>query len=277
MNEGYIPLYRKIMDNWLWEDRPFSRGQAWVDLLLLANHSPREILVGGHLAGMGAGDLVTSEVTLAERWGWSRRRVQAFLSLLESQQMIVKKTGNKGTCLTLCNYRYYNDPAGSRRAAKKQRGSTDKHDKKGWNIPSFPPSEDGRRGEGPGAEPAPEPAEAPGRSTTRADLFARFWTAYPRKAGKGAAERAFQKCRPDVRLLTAMLDALEAQKRSGQWQREDGRFIPHPATWLNQRRWEDEPEPPAAAPGNPDEPARRPVRYRLELDENGREVAVPDE
>nr|DAG11685.1 MAG TPA: replisome organizer [Caudoviricetes sp.] len=72
--------------------------------------------------------------------------------------------------------------------------------------------------------------------------FAKFWEAYPRKIGKGAAEKAFKKYRPDDDLLATMLSNLSAQKRSEQWTKDGGQFIPYPATWLNQRRWEDVPE-----------------------------------
>ena len=79
-------------------------------------------------------------------------------------------------------------------------------------------------------------------SRSEADgLFARFWDAYPRKIGKGAAAKAFARLKSPEALVTRMLAALEAVSRSEQWQREGGRFIPNPATWLNQRRWEDEP------------------------------------
>ena len=61
--------------------------------------------------------------------------------------------------------------------------------------------------------------------------FERFWQAYPRKVAKQAARRA----------LARVLQALEQQKTETQWQRENGRYIPHPVTWLNQGRWEDEP------------------------------------
>ena len=67
--------------------------------------------------------------------------------------------------------------------------------------------------------------------------FARFWQAYPKKVGKQAARKAF--LRAEVPLDT-LLSALERQRGDPQWQRENGRFIPHPVTWLNQARWEDE-------------------------------------
>lgn len=78
-------------------------------------------------------------------------------------------------------------------------------------------------------------------NTTRACArgFDRFWAAYPRKVGKGAAERSFERIRPDAALLDGMLRAIETQRQSDTWQRG---YIPNPATWLNQRRWEDEPD-----------------------------------
>jgi DNA-binding Lrp family transcriptional regulator len=85
------------------------------------------------------------------------------------------------------------------------------------------------------------------KRTTQSDnkkntLFDSFWTAYPKKANKPAALKAFRKANPDEALLAAMLAALAAQKTSEQWQREDGRFIPYPATWLNGERWNDKNE-----------------------------------
>ena len=67
--------------------------------------------------------------------------------------------------------------------------------------------------------------------------FERFWQAYPKKVGKTAAKKAFQKV--DVPLET-LLSAIERQKCGSQWSRDGGRYIPNPTTWLNQGRWEDE-------------------------------------
>ena len=70
--------------------------------------------------------------------------------------------------------------------------------------------------------------------------FVAFWEAYPRKEGKGAARKAFAKIpRSKYKLL---VPAVEMYKQSEQWNRDNGQYIPHPATWLNQARWEDTPE-----------------------------------
>ena len=70
--------------------------------------------------------------------------------------------------------------------------------------------------------------------------FEEFWKAYPKKTAKKNAFNAWVKIKPDGELLKTILSALEQQKKSDQWQRERGQFIPYPATWLNGRRWEDE-------------------------------------
>lgn len=70
--------------------------------------------------------------------------------------------------------------------------------------------------------------------------FLRFWDAYPRKEGKGAALKAWEKIRPGDELLGKILAALESRRWPPRWLEDEGRFIPHPSTWLNQRRWEDE-------------------------------------
>lgn len=72
------------------------------------------------------------------------------------------------------------------------------------------------------------------------DLFNQFWTAYPKHIAKQSAVKAFEKLKPDEKLLEAMLKAIARQKESKQWEKDGGAFIPYPATWLNQRRWEDE-------------------------------------
>ena len=65
--------------------------------------------------------------------------------------------------------------------------------------------------------------------------FDRFWSAYPKKVGKGDARKAFAKIK-DVPVET-MIDAIEQQKQSNQWRRDGGQYIPNPATWLNREDW----------------------------------------
>lgn len=70
--------------------------------------------------------------------------------------------------------------------------------------------------------------------------FEAFWKKYPKKVAKGAAEKSFKKIKPSEDLMKTIMQAIERQKESDQWKDQGGRYIPNPATWLNQRRWEDE-------------------------------------
>lgn len=71
--------------------------------------------------------------------------------------------------------------------------------------------------------------------------FDRFWAAYPRKEAKPRAKSEFDKLSPDEVLLERMLSAIARWKGSAQWQEDGGKYIPHPATWIHQKRWEDDP------------------------------------
>lgn len=89
--------------------------------------------------------------------------------------------------------------------------------------------------------------ETPQKTTPKerlVDRFDRFWQAYPKKVGKGAARNSFRKVNPDDEMMTKILNAIANQKRSRQWL--DG-FVPNPSTWLNQERWDDEIETPRQA------------------------------
>jgi|ERR1035437_495556 hypothetical protein len=74
------------------------------------------------------------------------------------------------------------------------------------------------------------------------NAFNMFWDAYPRKVGKPAAFTKFKRAKCAV-ILPQLLDAIAKQKQTNQWTKDNGEFIPHPSTWLNQRRWEDHTAP----------------------------------
>ena len=76
--------------------------------------------------------------------------------------------------------------------------------------------------------------------TLAQELFASFWEKYPRKVDKSIAEKAWMKICPDKELFDRIMDALCTAVYSDQWRRDNGQFIPYPATWLNRKRWESE-------------------------------------
>ena len=74
-------------------------------------------------------------------------------------------------------------------------------------------------------------------------LFDEFWKLYPRKESKQQAKKAWMKLNPDQNLFNLIANALEYRSQTKEWLAEGGRYIPHPATWLNGKRWEDEVNP----------------------------------
>ena len=100
--QGWILLYRSIRDHWIWQRDDYTH--AWLDLLLDVNHEERKILVDGKPVIIGRGQKWTSVRTLADRWGWSRCKVQNFLSCLQADQMVYLERTKRGTLLTLVNY-----------------------------------------------------------------------------------------------------------------------------------------------------------------------------
>ena len=59
MAQGWISIHRQLQSHWLWEDKPFSRGQAWVDILMLANHDDNKFLLGNELVEVKCGSFIT--------------------------------------------------------------------------------------------------------------------------------------------------------------------------------------------------------------------------
>lgn len=74
-----------------------------------------------------------------------------------------------------------------------------------------------------------------------AAAFERFWDAYPRKVKRQDALKSWRRLAPDAALVETIVSAVGRQKQSQQWVKDGGEYIPHPTTWLNQRRWEDQP------------------------------------
>jgi len=74
------------------------------------------------------------------------------------------------------------------------------------------------------------------------DGFEKFWKAYPRKTGKGKAFESWNKIKPSQEVQAQILQAIAEHCKTEQWKKENGQYIPFPATWLNQRRWEDSTE-----------------------------------
>lgn len=107
MSQGYIKLHRQLQECWLWTEDRFSRGQAWIDLLLMANHKDKKFPMNDEIKIIQRGQFVTSKRKLADKWKWNRRTVDVFLNLLVKDEMITMECTTKYTTITIINYDFY--------------------------------------------------------------------------------------------------------------------------------------------------------------------------
>ncbi len=129
--DGWIKLHRRIAENPLWKCEQFSRGQAWVDLLLLANFNKSFFYKRGVKIDVNRGQVARSEVELSDRWRWSRTKVRSFLNDLEKEQQIIQHKNNVCLLVTIVNYDLYQQEEqqnrqqkNSRKTAKEQQKNT---------------------------------------------------------------------------------------------------------------------------------------------------------
>lgn len=154
---GFIKVFRSIQDNWLWSEKPYGKGQAWIDLLLEANFADAKRLINGEIITFERGQVYKSQTEFAHRWGWSRKKVTAFLKVLQSDGMITIKSTTKGTTITIENYELYQDSGTTvgtskehqkniertSKVAQEKKNKKNKNDKKNENtVPSCPNSDE---------------------------------------------------------------------------------------------------------------------------------------
>jgi hypothetical protein len=111
VNGGFVALYRKIRDHWLWErGRPRTKAEAWLDLCMEVQHSPepRPVSIKGTVLDCRRGQSLKALETWAERWGWSKSKVNRFFQTLEKDKMIERASERVTTRLTIVNYDRYN-------------------------------------------------------------------------------------------------------------------------------------------------------------------------
>lgn len=105
--DGWIKLYRKITENPLYFSEAFTRLQAWIDLLIIANNEENYIYVRGNKVEVKRGQIAKTQDTLAERWKWSRGKVIRFLEELQKEGKIVQQKSKLITLISIVNYEKY--------------------------------------------------------------------------------------------------------------------------------------------------------------------------
>lgn len=157
--------------NSLWEDKPFAYGQAWIDLIGLANHKEGTIYVRRNIIKIQRGQVGWSTVKLAARWGWSRMAVRTFLKKLETSQQIIQQKNFITSIISIVNYDQYQQTSqqtsqqvASRKPAGSQQIATNKERTMNENeINPYNPLKKNYRGVYVGKsdyDPSPEEAKA---------------------------------------------------------------------------------------------------------------------
>jgi len=105
--EGWIKLHRKLMDNPQYFSEPFCRNMAWVDLLMLANHTKKSFYKRGILVEINKGEIGYDVGTLGKRWRWSNGKVRRWFLTLETEGQIVWQKSNLTSIVSIVNYSNY--------------------------------------------------------------------------------------------------------------------------------------------------------------------------
>lgn len=222
MAAGYFLVRRGLLDSPLFRREPLTEREAYLWLIENAAYAPRQFRIGSHVFDLQRGQVATTVRYLADRWRWSKSRVERAIAVFKTRTLIETQTGTAATVITVCGYNEMQDGQQSSGAQTGTQTKTEAGRKPGRNI---------KKEQNEGKE--------------REEIFERdFWPMVPLKKDKDAAQRAFKSALKRADLV----DILEGARR---WAAEsvgkDRQFIKRPATWLNAGGWKDEPEVGAAA------------------------------
>lgn len=108
---GWICWHRRLRAHWLWpENRPFTELEAWMDMVMRAAITERQVEVAGTLIALRRGELVASQGTLQGAWSWTRQAVRTFIRKLERDGMIrCEKFAGNNQRITILNYKKFQD------------------------------------------------------------------------------------------------------------------------------------------------------------------------
>ena len=223
---GFITLHRQILD-WEWYQN-INTFRVFLHCLLMANYSD------GRFEGkeIKRGQFVTSLAHLSKQTKLTVKEVRTALDHLIGTGELASQTFNRFRIITVVKYDVFQtegNQIGKQTASKGQaKGKQTASKGQQYNNNNNNNKETMEQG-----------------NNNISCLFDQFWSVYPRKESKLKAKTAFDKIRPDEEVLQRMLASIEKWKGTSQWQEDGGRYVPHPATWLNQRRWEDDVPSPA--------------------------------
>ena len=192
---GWISLHRQITENWMWEDKPFSYGQAWIDMLLMANHCENKIPIGDQIITVEAGSFITSQIKLMERWGWSKTKLLRFFKLLKSDEMIEVKTDRKKTTISIVNWGNFQCLQTTEKPKKDQKKTNERPIKNQSETDKRPIKDTNNNDNNDNNDNNIILAHSDEKRETESldEFFNRIWKLYPLKKGKGQVSKTKKK------------------------------------------------------------------------------------
>lgn len=207
MASGYILLHRSLLDNWVWEERVFSKAEAWIDLIFLVNFAEGTHRIGNEILSVPPGSRYITIKELCERWKWSNTKVTNFLRLLQDDNMIVKNNVKKKTLITLVNWDKYQTKSDKKASEKRRENDEEtllnnkgKERNKENNIYS------------------PE--------------FETFWQNYPRREAKATAYKCWNARINQGELPDDMITGAKNYAASCRAKETEAKYIKLPATFI---------------------------------------------
>ena len=244
MADGWIKIYRELLNKPIWQESTPEQKVILITILLMVNHEPKEWEWKGEKYIVQPGQCVTSleSIALKAGKGISIQNIRTALKRFKKYGFLTDQSTNKNRLITIVNWDLYqsqkeepnrqtNMQLTSNQQAANRQLTTNKNDKKDKNdkeIVLFP------------SEYKTEKPREPFDNIKQQKLFDFFWLSYPKKKSKGQAEKTWTKLNPDEQLVARMVATIERAKKSKDWLRDGGQYIPHPSTWLNAKGWEDE-------------------------------------
>lgn len=214
MDRGWVKNYRKIKE-WEWYTKP-NIAHLFQHLIREANHKDKR------WQGMiiQRGQIAIGRESLSLETGLSVQQIRTCLKHLKKTGELTITSTNKFSIITICNYDKYQNPNekinqhSNQQLTSNQPAINHKQELKNVKKNNICPNSE--------------------------KLFDLFWLNYPRKEGKGAAKKAWKKIKNKPQVIEQIKIILPKQMSSHQWNKDNGQFIPMPATYLNQERWLDE-------------------------------------
>ena len=230
MREGWISLHRELLDKPIWKTSNANQKAVLIAILLRANHEPGQWEWCGKPFQVQAGQLICSIQSLADEAGVSKQSVRSALVRFKKFGFINTETNTRQTLITICNYSRY------QKKEEKPNTKTSKGPTQGQHRPNTDPTTNNNNNNNINNNNPPKSPQGDGLP----EGFDEFWDAYPKRVSKQTAIKAFKRLKPDQELLELIFDDIREREQSEDWRKDGGRYIPHPSTYLNQRRWEDE-------------------------------------